>query len=285
MMKHINLERGPLASDGRMLIALSGHLDEGLSGITFLEELQRQWKMDRLGTIDLDTFFLYGPRCPWLHRHEDGATAVHWPRMEIHQRRNPRGPLIITGWRPNLRLQEFGRTIVELARACRVRDIVQAGSLGMPVSHRVDSPVSGAATTDGLREMMLAANPAPGPGGEDPAILDACARNGLGYASLCAHLPGYLQLNPNWTGAAALARHAGRMLGLDIDMSRFDEESRKFQVMLERITEANPGMAHIIEDLERQAGHQQMVQEVMEIDPEAMTGEIEEFLRRERGQE
>ena len=282
-MKNINLERGPMISDGRMLIALSGHLDAGLSGITFLEELQRQWNMDRLGTIDVDPFFLYGPHSPWLHRHEDGTVDVHWPRMEIHQRRNPRGPLIVTGWRPNLRLQEFGRVIAELSHTCKVRDIIQVSSLGMPVSHRVDSPVSGISTTDELQEMMLAAGLAAGPGGEDPAIMDACARQGLGYASLCAHLPGYLQVNPNWTGAAALARHAGRMLGLDINMARFDEESRKFQEKLELITKANPGMAQLIEDLERQAGSQQR-QEMQEIDPEAITSEIEEFLRRERGQ-
>ena len=283
-MKHITMERGPLGSDGRMFIALSGYQDMGISGITFLEELQRQWDMEQLGSIDTDPFFMYGPQCPWSHRHEDGTIQVHWPRMEMHQRRNARGPLIVTGWQPNLRLQEFGRVLVELARIVRATDVIQFGSRGYAVPHTIDPPVTGMASNDRLHGMMSGSGMAMELGGEDPAILDACRRNGLGYASLCAHLPGYLQITPNWSGAEALARQAALMMGIDIDMELFSQESGKFREKLDRITRNNPGLAKIVAGLEEQAGVEHQRQEVMEIDPKEMTMEVEEFLRQQREQ-
>lgn len=285
-MRHIDLDTGPAVSDGRMLIALSGHLDTGLSGITLLEELNQQWGMTRLGVIDIDPFFLYGPRCPWSHRHDDGTIQVHWPRMEIHQRRSPRSPLVVTGWRPNLRLREFGRVLADLARTCDVRQVVQVGSVDMRVPHTLPVPVAGTATSSELHGLQGDIGLSPGPGGEDPAILDACMQHGLEYASLSAHLPEYVQMKPNWTGVAALARRVGAMLDLDIRTERFDAESEKLLGQLAAATDSNPVLANAVADLERAMGLEQQRQaearEIREIDPEAVAGEVEDFLRRER---
>ena len=292
-MIHLEDIAQPRPSNGVMLAALKGPHDPMMAASIALQHL-----MDRDGTELLaqgkpDQLYIYSHLVP-TPVYQNGVARVDWPYLQVRQSpgegKTP-GPVFLSGWRPNLGLEGLAWDVAEICRATGVRNILNltAGMAELAHTRPTRFVLENRVREEQAQEILRQLAPEDGEmkGLEDPFLMQAAMNGGLGYTSLCALIPQYIDLHPNHRVAAEIAQRAGRLCRNSGEpLAELEELSAKFQERMLEIVENNPmlqQLGHVMEQHEDRRREKlalaQQRKELEEISPQEMALAAEEFIR------
>ena len=248
-MKHFTIETTPPISNGLMLTALSGPHNVAESATTALDHLMQQDEIVTFAQADPDRLFIYNTFIPHLERDkESGLVSIEWPSLELHHTGagGEPGPVFLTGWRPHIGMKGLIQDLGEIAQLCGVRNIIHLTSGSGNRAHTRPTIISALATTprnnpelnEILTKLEVEPNALPL---EDAVLVQACMTKGMGYISVCGHVPHYLNMSPNYRVAADLAqivqqftRSAGKPL------ENLEQRESEFREIIKESMASNP---------------------------------------------
>ena len=292
-MKHFTIETTPPISNGLMLTALSGPHNVAESATTALDHLMQQDEIVTFAQADPDGLFIYNTFIPHLERDEEsGLVSIEWPTLELHHTGagGEPGPVFLTGSRPHIGMRGLIQDLGEIAQLCGVRNIIHLTSGSGNRAHTRPTIISALATTprnnpelnEILTKLEVEPNALPL---EDAVLVQACLTKGMGYLSVCGHVPHYLSMSPNYRVAADLARSVQQFTrSAGKPLENLEQRESEFREIIKESMARNPLLASIVEASEHAENQRKNREEtgLGNINPEEMALEVEQFLRAER---
>ena len=292
-MKHFTIEKTPPISNGLMLTALSGPHNVAESATTALDHLMQQDEIVTFAQADPDGLFIYNTFIPHLERDkESGLVSIEWPTLELHHTGagGEPGPVFLTGSRPHIGMMGLTQDLGEIAQLCGVRNMINLTSGYGDRAHTRPTIISAMASTPHdnpeLNEIMtkLEVEPNALPL-EDAVLVHAFLTKGMGYLSVCGHVPRYLSMSPDYQVAAALARSVQQFTrSAGKPLENLEQRESEFREIIKESMARNPLLASIVEASEYAEDQRKNREEtgLGNINPEEMALEVEQFLRAER---
>ena len=289
MPNYLTVHEKPKAQIEYLLTAFGGWADAAESATTTLKYLQRRLQARKFAEIDPEEFFDFTQTRPYSLRTKDGLRRIQWPANEFAYSvgsDQTKGIMFFLGVEPNLRWRTFSRTIADLAKECGVKTVVHVGALLDAVPHTREVSLTGTATNPDLRRIMegssIRASNYQGPTGISSAVLEACANQGMGCASLWGHTAHYLQAAPNYRVSYTLAEMLNKLLGLSLDLGELSTAARTFDEEVANAVTRDEQLSSYVKKLEDQYDESAAAGEIP--DPAEVVKDLERFLRSERRQ-
>lgn len=272
-----------------MVTAFAGWADAQEGGSRTLRYILRRSGAVKFASIDPEEFYDFTQSRPFVFLDDRGERAVRWPTNEFfyaRASRTRRDLVLLLGIEPNLKWRTFTSTVVDIARLCNVRDIVNVGALLDAVPHTREPRVTGVATEGPLRERFMELGLLPsayqGPTGLPTALMERCRQVGLNYGSIMGHAPHYLQVGSNPRVARTMLSTLVSALDISIDLRDIQAREASFDRDVAKVIEANPEIKGYIERLE-QAYDAMIIPPTGPLpEPETLLKDLEEFLRQRR---
>jgi proteasome assembly chaperone (PAC2) family protein len=290
-MDHLTVLDTPPGKLEYLLVGFGGWPDAAEGATTALKYLSRRLGAKKLAEIDPEEFYDFTRERPRSSRTRDGRRRVHWPANEFSywvapgQERGPgRGLMFFVGVEPHLKWRTFARIIADLAAQHGVRTVVHVGALLDAVPHTRPVRLTGSSTLPDLQRVLDSASVTTsnyqGPTGIGSAVMEACAAQGMGYASLWGHTAHYLQAAPNYRVSHTLAQHLVRLLDLPLDLAELQAAAETFDQEVAKAIAKDEQLPAYVQKLEQR---QDAAVETSEMpDPAEVVRELEEFLRSEQ---
>ena len=283
IVDHLRLERRPPSRRTVLVCAFSGWNDGGEAATSAASYLRDRWGAERIGDLDPEEFFDFQVTRPHV-RMEGGTTRrIDWPANELFHATLPeRDVLVFIGIEPNVRWRNFTRSLVDAAGELEVVDFVTLGAFLADVPHTLATPVTGsAADAERARALGLTATGYEGPTGIVGVLHDAAVRAGFPAVSLWAAVPHYLPAGPNPKAALALVRRATELMGVGVDTDILSRAGNTWEQQITAGIEDNAEIRAYVEHLEQAADERKGPPVIPS--GEDLAQELEDFLRRERG--
>ncbi|MDI6858462.1 MAG: PAC2 family protein [Dehalococcoidia bacterium] len=298
-MQYTRVEELPELRDPLLLVAFAGWNDAAEAATASLRVLIDKWDARRFADIDAEEFYDFTSTRPIVRVGADFQRQLEWPANAYYYHRDPSLPrdlVILVGNEPHLKWKAFTGEVIDLARQCGVSMVVTLGAMLADTPHTRPVPLIGFATDAALiarlRDMNIGPTRYQGPTGILGAIHDACLREELPAISLWASVPHYLGVTQNPKVASALLHSVDSLFGLGIDLEDLDEAVKRFEEQVNTVIARNPEAAAYVRELERRVdaalgGEQPAGEEGEQVEfpsSEALIHDLEEFLRRRRGE-
>src|SRR5262250_1001922 len=230
-MDSVEFHREPPSNIPTMVVAFGGWIDAGEAGTSAMRYLVRQLAAAPLAAIDPEEFFDFTQVRPVVRLSTEGERIIRWPRSTFWAWQPPEGReglLLFRGTEPQRRWRAYTTALLDVAARCGVQRIVSIGALLAAVPHTRPPRVTGNSTDPAwlalLEEWGIYRRPTyEGPTGIATAVLDMATRRGMPSLSLMGQSPHYLQGATNPAVSRALLTYVTRLLGLELDLSQFDE--------------------------------------------------------------
>ena len=265
-------------------MAFSGWADAGEAATNTVRYIQRSLKAQKFAEIEPEEFYDFTQTRPNSVRTKEGLRRVHWPSNEFAWSVLPetgKGILFFLGIEPNLRWRTFSQTIADLAKNCGVKTVVHLGALLDAIPHTRDVRLTGTGTHPELRRKLessdIRSSNYQGPTGISSAVLEACADQGLEYASLWGHTSHYLQAAPNYRVSFTLANTLNGLLDLSLDLGELRSAAETFDEEVARAIAKDDQISSYVTKLENQYDESAPVSEMP--DPSEVVRDLEQFLR------
>jgi PAC2 family len=227
-----------------------------------------------VATFDDDTLFDYRSRRPTLDIIDGTLHRLEWPAIQIHRRTlDGRDLLILHGPEPDFRWKELGGELGAFCLRAGVMQWVSLGAIPAAVPHTRPVPVLATASRDGLLHEADTKGP-PGllrvPSAAISAVELPVTEAGVPAVGFYAQVPHYVG-GPYAAASAALLRHLGRHLGVEIPLDDLEQEADAQRQRLDVAVEADDDVRELLERME------QTDEELPSGDE--LAAEIERFLR------
>ena len=226
---------------------------------------------------------------PIARNNDDNERVLNWPSNELFYWKSPAEDndlVLFLGTEPNLKWRTYTQTLLNAVTDYDIELFVKLGSLLDALPHTREPILSGGANKsevmenlDGLRAMGSGYQ---GPVGITSAFMDACTKRDLGYASIWAHAPHYVQRAPNYKVTKALISQVNNTFGTDLPLQRLEERGRAFETEVTKAIASNVDVSTYVKRLERQYDEAASGNPSALPTPESMADEVEDFFRRER---
>ena len=286
-MDFLSVDHQPERKLSTLLIAFSGWADAAEGATSAMKFLKRKLNASKFAEFDPEEFYDFTQTRPTTTRTRDGKRHIHWPANEFFHLENPDtgdGIMVFTGVEPNLRWRSYSQGVARLAAEQGVETVVHVGALLDAVPHTRPVKLSGTATRPDLSEFLegrdIRSSNYQGPTGISSSVMDACARQGLGYSSIWGHTPHYLQAAPNYRVAYSLLQTLTRLLHLPLDLEELRGAAAKFDDEVAKAVQADEQIGSYVSKLEGQ--YDESVAASSILDPEDLVRDVERFLRGER---
>ena len=283
-MSYVTINQKPDVQLEYLLMAFSGWADAGEAATNTVRYIQRSLKAQKFAEIEPEEFYDFTQTRPNSVRTKEGLRRVHWPSNEFAWSVLPetgKGILFFLGIEPNLRWRTFSRTIADLAKNCGVKTVVHLGALLDAIPHTRDVRLTGTGTHPELRRKLessdIRSSNYQGPTGISSAVLEACADQGLEYASLWGHTSHYLQAAPNYRVSYTLANTLNGLLDLSLDLGELRSAAETFDEEVARAIAKDDQISSYVTKLENQYDESAPVSEMP--DPSEVVRDLEQFLR------
>jgi hypothetical protein len=287
---YLTIHETPGTRLDHLLIAYAGWPDAAESATNTIKYLLRKLQARKFAEIDPEEFFVFTQERPRSSRTRDGRRRIHWPANEFYHWTDPgRGKrtslMFLLGVEPNLRWRTFSSIIADLARRSGVKTVIHVGALLDAVPHTRPVRLTGSSTQPDLQKALDSASVGSsnyqGPTGISTAVMDACTRQGMGYASLWGNTPHYLQAAPNYRISYTLARSLASLLNLPVDLTELSAAADTFDLEVARAVDQDDQLTEYIKKLEDRYDESVTSSEMP--DPAEVVHELEQFLRSQRG--
>ena len=212
----------------------------------------------------------------------------------------PRSVILFLAAEPRLKWRTYGRELASLAKRCGVRQAVFFGSAWADVPHSRSPIVTGWATEARLRTRLEALGVPfsgyQGPSSMQSAAIEAFRNADIACASLFSNGPHYLPV-PNANLSHALLRRLCELFMLDVDLGALREAGealvRQANAAMEERTEFRDHVRQLEAQFDQQgealapgevrreqARREQEESGPLNVDPQDVVRELEDFLRR-----
>jgi proteasome assembly chaperone (PAC2) family protein len=295
-MDHVEFDREPPANLTTLVIAFGGWIDAGRAATGALRHLTRDLRAARLARIDPEEFFVFTLERPEVRLMPDGHREIQWPRSEFFEWRpasGGEGLLLFSGPEPHQRWRAYTDAFLGVAARCGVKRLVSLGALLAGAPHtrpvRVTARCTDAATRSVLEAWGIYRRPTyEGPTGISSVLLDAAERRGIEHVGFMGQAPHYLQEAENPAAIEALVSCVARLLDLSVDTSRFAAAIQDFRAQCDRAVAKDRATREHVRQLEQQydaeAGEPGQALPGGELDSDKLMQDLQDFLRKQRGE-
>jgi proteasome assembly chaperone (PAC2) family protein len=235
-MKHVIFHEQPNLKRATLVAAMAGWPDAQRGATRAIRHLTRKLSARKFAELDTEEFYIFTRQRPMVRLDSQGNRTIQWPRNEFyycHEETTAQDLLFYIGTEPQMRWKTFTSTILEVARQCDTERMIFLGSLLDAVPHTREPNITGSATHPQLKEVLeemgIHGSGYQGPIGAPTVLMEALTRESLGYASIWAHAPHYLQGSTNPIVTHALLRRIVSMLGLQLDLTEWVQASTNFE--------------------------------------------------------
>lgn len=268
-----------------LIAAFRGWNDAGDAATFATEHLARVWGSEFVASIDPEEFFDFQAVRPQVELIDGVTRKITWPANEFHAAHlsgAPHDALLLVGTEPSHRWRTFSNLVVDIAEKHKVSLVVTLGSLLADVPHSREVPITGTAGDQELIDSLgLARSRYEGPTGIVGVLHDACARRGIGSASLWAAVPHYLAVSPNPKAALALVDKTVALVKAAADIGDLERASQVYEERVSEIVASDEDVAGYVSLLEERADGREDEEIDMSNLPsgDAMAAELEKYLR------
>ncbi|TFH35983.1 MAG: hypothetical protein E4G93_02845, partial [Dehalococcoidia bacterium] len=251
-----------------MVLALDGWVDGGEAATGSLRFLRRRLRPRKLAEIPAGRFHIYQvpgqlSLRPYSRVEEGLVKEYRPPRNVFYYWENPDGErdvVLFQGSEPHMNWDDYVAAILEVARVFNVSRIYMLGGVLDKTPHTREPAVSSVCTSAELRDELRAYGVEPvdyeGPGGIRTALVHACERLPLEMAVLHSRVTYYPEFNMviahNPKSIRALVRRLNRLLGLRLDLSDLDKETKDFEARIGYMALQNREFRSYVEALEKE---------------------------------
>lgn len=272
----------PLLSlrDPWMIAAFEGWNDAADAATSTVDHLLEQWDAEMFAELDPEEFYDFQAVRPVLTQSESGVREIVWPTPTLYVAHPPnqdRDVLLLRAVEPSYRWQTFCASVIEVAQAAGVHELITLGALLADSPHTRPVPVSGTTNDPVLMERLsLEQARYTGPIGITSVLSDVAAREGLATASIWAAVPHYAAEPPCYKATLALLGAIEDAIGVPLPQGVLREMSEAWQRGADDLMEQDEDLAEYIHSLEteRDAG------DLPEASGDAIAREFERYLRR-----
>jgi proteasome assembly chaperone (PAC2) family protein len=294
IMDNLEFHGEPPANLPTMVVAFGGWIDAGEAATGAIRHLIRHLSASRLASIDPEEFFVFTQVRPVVRMAADGNRVIRWPRSEFFTWQPPDGRaglLLFRGMEPQRMWRTYAQLLLDVAERCGVKRIVSLGALLAALPHTRPPRVTGNSTAPDWRVLLeewgIYRRPTyQGPTGIATVVLEAAMRRGIPYLSLMGQAPHYLQASANPAVSRALLTYVTRLLGIALDVSRFDEAVQAFCARCDQVIADDVSIQAYVRQLEQEydaAGDEESRPlRDDDLNSEKLMQELEDFLRKER---
>ena len=286
-MSYLTIHERPDVELEQLIIAFAGWADAAEAATNTVKYVQRRLGAKKFAEIDPEEFYDFTQTRPTSLRTKDGRRRTRWPANEFSWAVKPgqsKGVLFFLGVEPNLRWRAFADTISDLAVEMGVDTVVHLGALLDAVPHTRDVRVTGSATHPDLRKTFenreIRSSNYQGPTGISSVVLEACANQGMDYASLWGHTSHYLQAAPNYRVSLTLAGSLSRLLDITVDLKDLEGAAEMFDEEVAKAIDDDEQIKSYVEKLEVSYDESTPPPEMP--DPSEVVRDLEQYLRSEQ---
>ena len=111
-------------------------------------------------------------------------------------------------------------------------------------------------------------------------VLEACASEGMDYASIWGHTSHYLQAAPNYRVSLTMAKSLSRLLNIPLYLEELDSAARTFDEEVEKAIGNDEQVRSYVEKLE--ARYDEATPPTEMPDPSELVRDLEQYLRSEQ---
>ena len=291
-MDHLIVHEVPELRSPFMLVSFSGWPDAQEAATGAIQYLAQQLPAKKFADIDPEEFYVFTRTRPHVRNNAAGEREIKWPANEFSFWHDDTGTwdiVLFSGVEPQLKWKTYASTIVDVAMQHQVEMVVVLGSLMDAVPHTRAPRVTGSANVKDVWELLEQRNVRrsgyEGPTGVTSALMEACTRNDLKYASMWGHSPHYLQTSPNPRVSLALVQRITEVLSLDINLADLEESCVAFDQRVLRAMANSEEATSYIQRLEERydqitEGQPEAPQEELP-SSDVVIEDLEEFLRQQ----
>ena len=299
--KYLTIHEPPPGNLDHLVIAYGGWPDAAESATNTIKYLVRKLEAKKFAEIDPEEFFVFTQERPRTSRTRDGRRRIRWPANEFYQWTSPTGDksndmrqgktkgntgglMFLLGMEPNLRWRTFSNIIADLAQEAGIKSVIHVGALLDAVPHTRPVRLTGSSTQPDLQKALDSASVGSsnyqGPTGISTAVMEACALQGIAYASLWGHTSHYVQAAPNYRISYTLAKSLVTLLDLPIDLTEISAAANTFDAQVLKAIDDDDQLAEYIKKLEDKYDESVTASDMPE--PADVVRELEQFLRSRR---
>ena len=283
-MSYLNITEKPDVKLKYLIMAFAGWADAGEAATNTVKYIRRSLSARKFADIDPEEFYDFTQTRPYSVRTKEGARRVNWPANEFFWAVLPGtndGVMFYLGVEPNLRWRTFANSIAGLAREQGVETVVHLGALLDAVPHsrkvRLTGTTTGTNMSDLMEEFSFRSSNYQGPTGISSAVLEACTKQEMGYASLWGHTSHYLQAAPNYRVSYTLTQTLAKFLNLPLDLEELRSAADLFDEEVAKAIAEDEQISSYVSKLETQYDEASPAAEIP--DPSEMVKDLEQFLR------
>ncbi len=242
----------------------------------------------KFAELDPEEFYDFTAVRPMAFNDASGQRVIRWPSNEFFHWTSPDGAkelILFLGTEPGLKWRTYIDTILSVAEPYDVEVVLNLGSLMDAIPHTRDALLSGSVNKEPLKERLAGLRTMgsgyQGPVGITSVLMDACTKRGLGYMSLWAHAPHYVQRTPNYKVAKALTARLNLLLGVRVPLDELERRAQAFEAEVTKAISSSVEVSAYVKRLEHQYDAARSQGEQLPT-PEAVIQELEAFLNQER---
>lgn len=279
-----------------LVAAFAGWSDAHEAASRAVRFLVRRLPARKFAEIEPEEFYVFTRMRPVVQVSAEGERTIHWPRNNFYSWYDDAGDrdlILFSGTEPQLRWKAYTEAVLEVVRRHGVQLVISVGSLLDAVPHTRRPRITGTANADDLAEVLegrqVTRTGYQGPTGIGTALMDACRRKGVAYATLWGHSPHYLQTSSNVRVTDALLRRLVPLLELPVSLAEMAGASQAFESQVSQLLADNAEIRSYVQRLEER--YDQALEpdedEPLPDLPSAQVAieEVEEFLRRQHPEE
>lgn len=263
-----------------MIAAFEGWNDAADAATSTVDHLLEQWDAEMFAELDPEDFYDFQAVRPILTPAESGVREIVWPTPTLyvaHPPRQDRDVLLLRAVEPNYRWQTFCASVIEIARAAGVTELITLGALLADSPHTRPVPISGTTNDPVLMERLsLEQARYSGPIGITTVLSDIAAREGLVTASIWAAVPHYAAEPPCYKATLALLGAVEDAIGIGLPQGVLREMSEAWQRGADELMGQDEDLAEYIRTLETERDEG----DLPEASGDAIAREFERYLRR-----
>ncbi len=293
-MDVVNFHCEPPSNLTTMVVAFGGWINAGRAATGALRYLVRHLAAKPLASIDPEEFFVFTQERPHVQLADDGHRTIRWPKGEffmLEPRDSKEGLLLFRGREPHEKWRTYTNALLDVAEQCGVKRIVSLGAFLAGAPHTRPTLLTARSTDPNwqalLKDWGIYRRPSyEGPTGIAPVFLATATSRGFPHLDFMGQAPHYLQNTENPAVTQALLRYLSRLLGLDLDVSSFDEGVKSFRTQCDQAIALNTEVLSHVRQLEQEydaaTGNATAPPEDESLNPNQLIQEVEDFLREER---
>lgn len=300
-MEHLrwSRDRSDLASLHHPVIitAFTGWNDAGDAASLAVRTLIDATGAQPVAEVDPEPFTDFATIRPQVRLDAERRREILWPTVGIWSASLPGADvLFVLGPEPSLRWQGFCSQILGLAEEAGSPLLITLGALLADVPHSRAVQLIGTATDlDLIERFDLQPSRYEGPTGIVGVLQAAAGDAGIPAASLWAAVPGYASQIPSPKAATALIHRACAMIGTPVPHSSLGTDTIAYENRLAALINDDQDLALYVARLESLADEMaleedqdgpldsdQLDDESLLNDPDALVSEVERFLREQK---